>query len=163
MLSDGTTSANRIAEWDGVAWRAVGATLPNYNATTNGIAGDGRGGTTVGVLSTLQEYNGVLYVGGTFTTLGDGTVRQAICRRGLPAGLAGTAQSRVRGGKRRPAAPSHVPPPQLRRRNNTPLRCYPRHPSLSLPAHAAVGPPLCGVERHSVVCRAHGRRRQQRL
>jgi trimeric autotransporter adhesin len=58
-LGDGTTSANRIAAWDGSAWSA----LPIDSS--NGVGS--------GTVSALSVFSGKLYVGGVFTTLGDGT------------------------------------------------------------------------------------------
>jgi trimeric autotransporter adhesin len=61
VLGDGVTSANRLALWDGSAW----STLPS--GSSNGVSGRGR------AVNALAVYNSKLYVGGTFTLLGDGT------------------------------------------------------------------------------------------
>jgi trimeric autotransporter adhesin len=57
-LGDGTTSAKRIAAWDGSAW----STLPS--GASNGV---------MGTVWALSVFGSKLYVGGGFTTLGDGT------------------------------------------------------------------------------------------
>ena len=59
-LGDGTTTANRMAKWDGTDWSAL-----TSSSGINGIDGN--------VLSIVVDKNNHLYVGGQFTTLGDGT------------------------------------------------------------------------------------------
>jgi trimeric autotransporter adhesin len=56
-LGDGTTSAKNIAAWDGTSW----SNLPVGS-------GNGLGGTVIA----LAVFSGKLYVGGRFTSLGDG-------------------------------------------------------------------------------------------
>ncbi len=58
LLGDGTTSANRIAKWNGSSW----STLPS--GSSNGVSG---------TVYALAVSGTDLYVGGQFTLLGDGT------------------------------------------------------------------------------------------
>jgi trimeric autotransporter adhesin len=57
-LGDGTTSAKSIAAWDGGTWSNLTV------GSSNGVSG---------VVNTLSVFGGKLYVGGEFSTLGDGT------------------------------------------------------------------------------------------
>jgi trimeric autotransporter adhesin len=57
-LGDGTTSAKRIAAWDGSAW----SVLPS--GSSNGLSS---------AVYALAVFNSKLYAGGGFTTLGDGS------------------------------------------------------------------------------------------
>ena len=56
----GGLPANRVAKWNGTAWSALGAGVSN--ATGNS-----------GVTALAVDSNGILYVGGSFTTAGGGT------------------------------------------------------------------------------------------
>jgi trimeric autotransporter adhesin len=70
-LGDGTTSANRIAAWDGSAWSNLTV------GSSNGVAGTVRA---------LSVFGGRLYVGGEFSTLGDSsTASGQVSRRGTGA------------------------------------------------------------------------------
>jgi trimeric autotransporter adhesin len=59
LLGDGTTSAKYVAAWDGSAWSTLAS------GASNGVSS--------GPVSALAEDSGKLFVGGSFTTLGDGT------------------------------------------------------------------------------------------
>jgi hypothetical protein len=59
-LGDGVTSAQSIASWDGSAW----STLPS--GSSNGFL------VGISTVYALAAFNSKLYIGGSFTTLGDG-------------------------------------------------------------------------------------------
>jgi hypothetical protein len=56
-LGDGTTVANGVASWDGTTWTTL------QSGSGNGVGG---------IVYALASFNGLLFVGGDFTTLGDG-------------------------------------------------------------------------------------------
>ena len=59
-LGDGTTTANKVAKWDGTDWSAL--------ISSGGINGIGNIGNSI-----VIDGNNDVYIGGNFTTLGDGT------------------------------------------------------------------------------------------
>jgi hypothetical protein len=60
LLGNGATSAKNIAAWNGAAWTVLGS------GANNGVGGS---------VLTMAVYAGKLYVGGQFTTLGDGVTQ----------------------------------------------------------------------------------------